>query len=382
MPPRRAAPSGMAVSLGRVFLGPWPIYPRAIATLVVYGMLIRGIVRALSQGPDGKPWFELLLPNGITVVVVAAVAWGGAKLLARLLTGGRARYVVVILLESLLITVALVLMVRRILPDGHSPVQPGVLPVAIFSAVMVIITVAFANGVAGFVLERFRREEELVRAERTMQLAAEERVRAETARYLHDDVQTALLRASLRLVPVAERVSDSTDREALRLAIAEIDAVRDEGVRRIGRRLAPPLSSTGLLVALSDLAASYAGVMAVHLDVDAAASERFRIVADDDRVALALYRITEQALQNALKHGQATQVDASVVMRDTQTVVLTLEADGAAPLAGSVPGDGTAIINAWLDDVGGTWTLTAGMGGGSRFLAVLEAEVSTQPGGE
>jgi len=35
MPPRRAAPSGIAVSLGRVFLGPWPIYPRAIATLVV-----------------------------------------------------------------------------------------------------------------------------------------------------------------------------------------------------------------------------------------------------------------------------------------------------------------------------------------------------------
>jgi len=187
MPQRPGVPGGSAGGLGRVLFGPWPMYPTAIAALVVYGMLIRAIVRALSQGVDGKPWAELLLPNLVTVVVVAVVAWGGAKVLSRLVEGGtRSRYVVVILLESLLVTASLVLMVRRLFPDGHSPVQPGVLPVAVLSLLMVVVTVAFANGVTGFALERFRREEELVRAERTMQLAAEENVRAETARYLHD----------------------------------------------------------------------------------------------------------------------------------------------------------------------------------------------------
>jgi signal transduction histidine kinase len=372
MPHRSGVPGGIAGGLGRVLLGPWPIYPTAIAALVVYGMLIRAIVRALSQGVDGKPWVELLLPNLVTVVVVAVVAWGGAKVLARLLKGGtRSRYVVFILLESLLVTASLVLMVRRVFPDGHSPVQPGVPPVAVLSLLMVLVTVAFANGVTGFVLDRFRREEELVRAERTMQLAAEENVRAETARYLHDEVQTALLRASLRLVPLAQRADDPADQDALRTAIAEIDAVRSEGVRVIGRRLAPPLSSTGLIVAMSELAASYDGVMAVDVDFDVAAAERFRIVADDDRAALALYRITEQVLQNALKHGRATQARVDVQLSSGSTVLLNIAADGAAPAAGAAPGNGTAIINAWLDDVGGQWGLLPADGGGSRFRATL-----------
>ena len=369
---RQGVPAGMSGGLGRVLFGPWPIYPKAIAALVVYGMLIRAIVRSLSQGVDGKPWVELLLPNVLTVVVVAVVAWGGAKVLSRLVAGrGRGRYVVVILLESLLITASLVLMVRRLFPDGHSPVQPGVLPVALLSLAMVVVTVAFANGVTGFVLERFRREEELVRSERTMQLAAEENVRAETARYLHDEVQTALLRASLRLAPLVQETDDPTDQETLRTAIAEIDAVRSEGVRVIGRRLAPPLSSTGLIVAMSELAASYDGVMAIDIDFDADAAERFRIVADNDSVALALYRITEQALQNALKHGNAKQARVGVELADGAAVQLTIAADGTPPDRGAAPGNGTAIINAWLDDVGGTWSLDAGGADGSRFRATI-----------
>ena len=369
---RQGVPAGMSGGLGRVLFGPWPIYPKAIAALVVYGMLIRAIVRSLSQGVDGKPWVELLLPNVLTVVVVAVVAWGGAKVLSRLVAGRRrGRYVVVILLESLLITASLVVMVRRLFPDGHSPVQPGVLPVALLSLAMVVVTVAFANGVTGFVLERFRRAEDLVRSERTMQLAAEENVRSETARYLHDEVQTALLRASLRLVPLAQQTDDPTDQETLRTAIAEIDAVRSDGVRVIGRRLAPPLSSTGLIVSMSELAASYDGVMAIDIGFDAAAAERFRIVADDDSVALALYRITEQALQNALKHGHATRVRVDVELSSGSTVLLNIAADGTAPAAGAVPGNGTAIINAWLDDVGGQWGLLPADGGGSLFRATL-----------
>ena len=44
---RQGVPAGMSGGLGRVLFGPWPIYPKAIAALVVYGMLIRAIVRSL-----------------------------------------------------------------------------------------------------------------------------------------------------------------------------------------------------------------------------------------------------------------------------------------------------------------------------------------------
>ena len=376
MPEERVAAGGFVASLGRIALGPWPLYPKAIAVLVAYGMLIRAIVRALSQGVDGKPWQELLLPNLLTVGVVTVVAWGSATMLRRVFnwsggSGGRGRYAVLILLESLLITASLVVMVRRLLPDGHSPVQPSVAAVAAFSALVVIVTVVVANGITGFVLERFRREEELVRAERTMQLAAEERVRSDTARYLHDDVQTMLLRASLRLVPLIERTPDLDDQALLRAAIAEIDAVRDEGVRAVGRRLSPPLSSTGLIVALNELAGSYAGVMRVAVEFDDAAAERFRIVGEDDRIALAVYRLSEQALQNALKHGGASTAHIRVSVPDGTPATLLVTADGTAPARDRVAGNGTAIINAWLGDVGGTWALDAAEGGGSRFRATI-----------
>jgi adenine deaminase len=95
------------------------------------------------------------------------------------------------------------------------------------------------------------------------------------------------------------------------------------------------------------------------------------IVTAHDRVALALYRITEQVLQNALKHGQATQARVDVQLSSGSTVLLNIAADGTAPAAGAAPGNGTAIINAWLDDVGGQWGLLPADGGGSRFRATL-----------
>jgi signal transduction histidine kinase len=375
MPVEPYAHGAYGTSLRRLLLGPWPIYPRAVAVLVAYGMLIRAIVRTMSPGVGGVHWVHLVLPNLITTVAVAAAAWAGAMLLRQVLDRPGAkrtsrRYVVFVLLESLIITAALVVLVRRLLPDGHTPLQPGVIPVAVLSASFVILTVAFGNGITGLVLQRFRREEELVRGERTMQLAAEERVRSEAARYLHDDVQTALLRASLRLVPLVARTSDSADQELLRTTIAEIDSVRSEGVRFMGRRLAPPLASTGLIVAMSELATSFNGVMAVDVDFDAATAGRFRIVSGDDHVALALYRISEQVLQNAIKHGRATHAQVSVTQSSGAEVLLSIDVDGAPP-AKVAPGNGTAIINAWLDDVGGQWGLLPADGGGARFRATL-----------
>ena len=88
-------------------------------------------------------------------------------------------------------------------------------------------------------------------------------------------------------------------------------------------------------------------------------------------MALALYRITEQALQNALKHGHAKQARISVELADGAAVQLTIAADGTPPGRGAAPGTGTAIINAWLDDVGGRWSLTPSDEGGSRFRATV-----------
>lgn len=383
----RGAVGRFGIGVVRVALGPWPLYPIAIAALAFYAMLVRAIVRVLSQGTDGVPYSELILPNLVAAAAVAGTALAAGRLLPPAIEriaplhgrpGGRGRYAITVLGVGVAMTAALVVIVRGVLPDGHSPVQAGVGAVALTAAFMVLVTVVLANGIAGFVTGRFRREEklvaerlELVRGERTMQLAAEERVRAETARHLHDEVQSALLRASLRLVPLAARIEDPADRELLRAAIAEIDSVREEGVRNVGRLLAPPLSSTGLIVALGELADSYSGVMAVEVEFTAVAADRYRVVQEDDRTALAAYRLVEQALQNALKHGTATRALVAVGLSEEERTLLSVEADGAEPASVRLAGNGTAIINAWLDDVGGSWSLDPGSAGGSSFRAAL-----------
>jgi signal transduction histidine kinase len=194
-------------------------------------------------------------------------------------------------------------------------------------------------------------------------------VRAEAARYLHDDVQSALLRASMRLQPLLQ-ADDAATREAAERTVEDIDRVREDGVRSIGRRLSPPLTSTGLIVALGELADQYAGVVDVEVAFDEAAAERFRMVGADDRTALALYRLAEQALQNALKHGraQAARIEVALVGSGASIVVT---ADGGSPVAAPVAGEGTAIVNAWVDDLGGSWSLVAGTEGGSVFAAVI-----------
>lgn len=371
----------------RLVLGPWPFYPTTVAIVAAYGMLIRGIVRVLTQVEHAPAYLGLLLPNLITGLVVVLAAWAGMVLLPRLVDrvaplhgrpGGRLRYVGTIVVICGLMTGALLVMARQLLPDGHLPSQAGLAAIALSTAFVVLITVGFTNSLTGLVRQRFQREEdllaerlELVRAERTMQLAAEERVRAETARYLHDDMQTALLRASMRLAPLAKNAVAPEERATLEAAIAEIDGVRDNGVRAIGRILAPPLHSTGLIVALGELATTYDGVMAVDVEFCPAAAKRFRIVGEGDRMALAVYRLAEQALQNALKHGQAAMASVKVSVVTDGATQLLVEADGLAPPDDRVPGDGAAITNAWLDDVGGGWSLGAGERGGSCFCAVI-----------
>ena len=378
--PRRVVHRGGSVLAA--FLGPWPVYPGTIAAVSAYGMLVRGTVRALNFAPESDAFARMILPNIATGVFTVVVAAGAAVLVPRLAAriapgrGGRLRYVIVMLVISTLLTAALTLGARVLFVDAFRATSVPVPTITVTTALVAIATVWISNSLMGVVRDRLQRQEDviadqlaLVRSDRSRQLAAEEQVRAEAARYLHDDVQSALLRASMRLQPLLQ-ADDAATRDAAERTVEDIDRVREDGVRSIGRRLSPPLSSTGLIVALRELADQYAGVVEVELAFDEAAAERFRMVRADDRTALALYRLAEQALQNALKHGRAQTARIDVALVGTgASIVVT--ADGSPPVELPVAGEGTAIVNAWVDDLSGTWSLAAGADGGSVFTAVI-----------
>lgn len=379
-------PRGWGGDVIRILLGPWPLYPVALVLVVLFSLLIRSIVRVQSQ-PVGAAPVSGMVPAVLAVVVVTTLALIVAlKVVPRVLERvaplggrppGRARYLLTLLSVCAVTALALVV-VRFGYPDGGPAIQLSPLVIAVNTVLVVIIAVVVTNGVTAYAVDRLRRQEEviadqldLVRRERAGLLQAEERVRAETARFLHDDMQSTLLRATMRLADL-EREVPPAQAERLRDAIGEIDRVREDGIRGAGRRLAPPLASTGLIVALGELADSYTDVMRVDVAVGTEAAERFRIVDDGDRVALAVYRVAEQGLQNALKHGEARTARVEVDC-DGGVAVVRIADDGRGVTPGAVSGTGSAVISAWVDDIGGGWELRAGERGG----AVLEARLGT-----
>ena len=377
-------PQGWGRDVVRILLGPWPLYPVAIVLVTLFSLLIRSLVRVQSQ-PAGAAPVSGMIPAVLTVAVVTTlVVLVTLLLVPRLLERvapldgrppGRARYLLTLLVVCGATAVALAV-TRFGYPDGGPPIQLSPLVVTANTALVTIIAVFVTNGVTAYAVDRLRRQEEviaeqldLVRRERAGLLQAEERARAETARLLHDEMQSTLLRATLRLTDL-EREVDREQAARLRIAIDEVDRVREDGIRGASHRLAPPLASTGRIVARGELADSYTDVMRVEVAVGADAAERFRIVAEGDRTALAVYRVAEQGLQNALKHGEARTARVEVDC-DGGVVVVRVTDDGRGPTPGAVSGTGSAVISAWVDDLGGSWSLTATVDGG----AALEARI-------
>ena len=377
-------PRGWGRDVVLILLGPWPLYPVAIVLVTLFSLLIRSLVRVQSQ-PAGAAPVSGMIPAVLAVALVTTLVVLVALVLVpraferiaplRGRPTGRARYLLTLLVVCALTALSLVV-TRFGYPDGGPPIQLSPLVVAVNTALVAIIAVFVTNGVTAYAVDRLRRQEEviaeqleLVRRERIGLLEAEERARAETARLLHDEIQSTLLRATMRLADLEREVAPE-QAARLRIALDEVERVREDGIRGASRRLAPPLASTGLIVALGELADSYADVMGVEVAVEAEAAERFRIVAEGDRAALAVYRVAEQGLQNALKHGEAQTARVEVGC-DGGTAVVRVSDDGRGPTPGAVSGTGSAVISAWVADLGGAWGLRAGEGGGT----VLEARL-------
>ena len=369
-----------------VLFGPWQCYPSIIFLVSAFGLYVRATSQARLVSHSFGEFLETVLPNivvGIfTSLGFALCAWVLPCILRRLgLASGpvlsRFWYIAVLVMTATLgagfFTVFLTYVIPGVPSEALSPKLAG----GLVSWPFFVITIFIVNGLYARLRERIAGNEVLlaerlavVRSERALLLAADERVRAEISRSLHDDIQSVLLRSTIRLEEVREHLTGDA-LELLETSLAEIDRVRETGVRALGRELAPGLGTVGLLASLRDIAPLYGGVMKVEFAFDEASQERFRLPDDGDEEALALYRITEQGLQNALKHGRASFARVSLMGVGTSQIRLTITTNGEPPVANWQPGDGVAIINAWLDSVGGGWSLKAGPQGG----AVLEVVV-------
>ncbi|HSJ57100.1 MAG TPA: PAS domain S-box protein [Anaerolineae bacterium] len=195
--------------------------------------------------------------------------------------------------------------------------------------------------------------------------------RARLARELHDSVtqslfsMTLLTEAALRLI----RTGDTPRVNALleRLGERSQQALRE--MRLLVYELRPPvLEREGLAGALQrrlDAVEARAGIGA-RLLVDGSV-----LVPSD--VEEALYRITEQALNNALKHAAASEVTVRL-RAENRDLLLEVRDNGAGfDLAAVESGGGQGLISMRerADQIGATFTIHSKPGDGTRAVVRL-----------
>lgn len=155
-----------------------------------------------------------------------------------------------------------------------------------------------------------------------VEAAEEERLRI--ARELHDDLAQRLAALQVRAKLAAD--ADSGSAGDLVEQVQQEIRTSSERVRQIIRGLRPPaLSELGLAAALRQEAQRQLEDTGVERAVDVGAVEG----TPDERTQIALYRVTQEALRNAIQHAAASRI--SLLLRETGDgwLELSVADDGA-----------------------------------------------------
>ena len=236
--------------------------------------------------------------------------------------------------------------------------------------------------IGGLLIQRERRrraENDLRRSQRDLQasyarirdlgsrlLSAQEAERARIARELHDDIsqQLAILTVDLELLGrTGQDQAQLRTGEALSLARSVAQNVHD-----LSHRLHPArLRLLGLVAAIEalrrELSSSGIAISFTHEGVPPQLPPE---------LTLCLFRIVQEALQNAIKYSRAAEV--SVRMRglgDTLTVSIVDDGVGFDVDATWDKGLGLISMNERLEAVGGTLEILATPGTGCRVTATV-----------
>jgi two-component system sensor histidine kinase UhpB len=147
-------------------------------------------------------------------------------------------------------------------------------------------------------------------------------------------------------------------------------------VRIILKQLRPEgLAETGLAVAIVNLTTFWQrhhDGIAIHLSIDAAKA------GFGTEIDAAIYRLVQEGLTNAARHGAARQVWIAIAS-DAGAIRVTVEDDGTG-ISGSASQDGMGLrgMRERISALSGSLVLGARTGGGARLMADIprHAEVA------
>jgi signal transduction histidine kinase len=169
-------------------------------------------------------------------------------------------------------------------------------------------------------------------------VSAQELERQRLARELHDETGQALTSILLGLKSV-EDAKSASEASAAAGELRELVVTTLQDVRRLAVELRPKaLDDFGLVSALERLVETFHEQTGIEVDLEPRLGEE-RLPSD---VETTLYRITQEALTNVVKHAQAKHVSIVLTRRDS-SVSAVIEDDGRGFTAGS-DGDGLGLL--------------------------------------
>ncbi len=239
------------------------------------------------------------------------------------------------------------------------------------------------------VLQRGKEDLELKVEERTTELlraAAElrqsrhrlvttqEDVRKEVASQLHGPVQTRLLVVRHRLVGAAEaaRAGDATALESLGDCARVLDEIIAKELRAAIQRLHPSLIRMDFLASLEMLCSGFRQNLAVDVcpQKEGLSSPDLWRTSLPEGVRLAMYRVTEEALTNTLKHAAATAVTVALEEPREGEVSVSIRDNGKGFQPDRVvPGFGTLSMHDYCGAQDGSLTVESQPGRGTTVIA-------------
>jgi len=155
-------------------------------------------------------------------------------------------------------------------------------------------------------------------------MKAQEEERTRIAAELHDSVIQQLTTANLSLGVVKHKVARGADANG-ELSGLEEQLIRiGTDIRQLSHELHPAaLNDAGLPQALANYCSEFSSTRGIPISCDADANVKGLSLG----TALALYRITQEALGNVAKHAKAKAVEVRLA-RDDGKVRLTVSDDG------------------------------------------------------
>jgi signal transduction histidine kinase len=216
-----------------------------------------------------------------------------------------------------------------------------------------------------------QRHSEWALSEVTSKLAAaREEERSRIGRELHDDVgqQAALLAARIETL----RDRRKTTEHSLRAGIEEASRrVHDLAIsiHDLSHELHPPkLKLIGLVKTLASLCRDTSRQSGVNVSFHANGVAAHL----PDRVALCMFRVAQEALQNALKHSGANAIEVTLAEEAASlTLAVADTGQGFDPLAAPNSGIGLLSMRERVELNGGTLLIDTSAAGGTKITALL-----------